>query len=72
MQSHRNPTTYMSMHHQEGTHKSKLPSEERSAHTPHIRHPNSYNLHLEEEPPKYLALKTNRAWVYETQTAAAN
>jgi len=27
---------------------------------PHIRHPNPWDLHWRDEPPKHLALKTNR------------
>ena len=72
MQSHHKPhTPNMSMHNRDGTQKSKLPPEERRL-PPHISHPHSYNLNLKDEPPKRLALKTNRAWVYETQRAAAN
>ena len=38
----------------------------------HIRHPNSWNLHQRDEPPKHLALKTNGAYIQETQRAVGN
>lgn len=37
-----------------------------------IRHPNSWNLHQRYEPTKHLALKTNKAYIQDTQKPVGN
>jgi len=39
---------------------------------PYIRHPNSWDLHWRDEPPKHLALKINGAYIQESQTVVTN
>ena len=39
---------------------------------PHVKHPNPWDLHWKEEPPKCLALKTKGTYIQETQRAIGN
>ena len=41
-------------------------------HETHIGLPRLWDLHREDNPPKHLTLKTNRAYVWESQTPIGN
>lgn len=39
---------------------------------PHITYSNPWDLHSKDEPPKYLALKTNEAYIQESHMTVGN